>query len=262
MNRLWKERSRFAAAFELPQEPAQDLAGPGCYCLYTGLVWLALAFSREEEVPNRSDEKSEPEVRWMERIARGDEEAFRSLVGRYERQILNLAYRYCGDVQESRDLAQEIFLKVFLNAGRWRPRARFSSWLFRVAVNHCLNHSRRKAREPLFSTTRLDSPSCKESEQGPDRIWGPEDSQQHSAERERALRVRQAVLSLPPRQRLALILHRYHGFSYREIADHMECSQGAVESLLVRAMDRLRDSLGDLVHGQGREPADGNGRRR
>lgn len=217
----------------------------------------AFAFFQEEEVPNRSADKSEPEVQWMERIARGDEEAFRSLVGRYERQILNLAYRYCGDVQESRDLAQEIFLKVFLNAGRWRPRARFSTWLFRVAVNHCLNHSRRKAREPLFSP-RLDSPSCKESEQGPDRMWVSEDSQQHSAERERAQRVRQAVLNLPPRQRLALILHRYHGFSYREIADHMECSQGAVESLLVRAMDRLRDSLGDLVHGQEGDPAEGN----
>ncbi len=222
--------------------------GPGVLLFVHGSCLAAFAFSREEAVPNRSAEQSEPEVRWMEGVARGDEDAFRSLVDRYERQILNLAYRYCGDAQESRDLAQEIFLKVFLNAGRWKPRARFSTWLFRVAVNHCLNHSRRKAREPLFRT-RPDPLPCNESEQSLGPIFGSDGSRRDTAERERALRVRRAVLSLPPRQRLALILHRYHGFSYREIAEHMECSQGAVESLLVRAMDRLRASLGDLVRG-------------
>lgn len=196
-------------------------------------------------MPNRSAGDSEPEVRWMEGIARGDEEAFRMLVNRYERQILNLAYRYCGDVQESRDLAQEIFLKVFLNAGRWKPRARFSTWLFRVAVNHCLNHTRRRAREPVV-TAKLSVAAGQGCTGVPAMSDGlPPDS----AESERAARVRQAVLSLPPRQRLALILHRYHGLSYREIADRMECSRAAVESLLVRAMDRLRASLGDLARG-------------
>lgn len=201
-------------------------------------------------MPNRSAEDSEPEVRWMEGIARGDEEAFRKLVDRYERQILNLAYRYCGDAQESRDLAQEIFLKVFLNAGRWKPRARFSTWLFRVAVNHCLNYTRRRAREPVVMAKpdpALSEAAGQSCTAIPTVSGG---SPQESAERQRAARVRQAVLSLPPRQRLALILHRYHGFSYREIADHMECSLGAVESLLVRAMDRLRASLGDLVRGE------------
>jgi len=186
----------------------------------------------------------------MEGIARGDEEAFRRLVDRYERQILNLAYRYCGDAQESRDLAQEIFLKVFLNAGRWKPRARFSTWLFRVAVNHCLNHTRRRAREPVVMAKP--NPALSEAA-GQDCAGIPTtsgSSPPDSAERQRAARVRQAVLSLPPRQRLALILHRYHGFSYQEIADHMECSLGAVESLLVRAMDRLRASLGDLARGE------------
>lgn len=200
-------------------------------------------------MPNRSADDGELEVRWMEGIARGDEEAFRSLVERYERQILNLAYRYCGDAQESRDLAQEIFLKVFLNAGGWKPRARLSTWLFRVAVNHCLNHTRRRAREPVV---RANPDLALPEAAGQGCAGNPvsDGLQPDSAERERAARVRRAVLSLPPRQRLALILHRYLGFSYREIADHMECTQGAVESLLVRAMDRLRDSLRDLVRGE------------
>lgn len=203
----------------------------------------------EKGVPNRSASESEPEVQWMEGIARGDEDAFRSLVERYERQILNLAYRYCGDAQESRDLAQEIFLKVYLNAGRWKPRARFPAWLFRVAVNHCLNHRRRKAREQLLRTAS-DSVLSGSAAQTSTVIPESNGSLPDSAEKDRTLRVRRAVLSLPPRQRLALILQRYYGFSYREIAEQMECSQSAVESLLVRAVDRLRASLGDLIQGQ------------
>ena len=185
----------------------------------------------------------------MERIAQGDEEAFRRLVTRYEKQILNLAYRYCGDAQASQDLVQEIFLKVYRSAGRWKPGARFSTWLFRVAVNHCLNDQRDRKREPVVSANGIHTERYRAFE-GNDPARGDHTSESAEADwrkREIASRVRKAILALPPRQRMAVILHRYCGLSYKEIAERMECSQGAVESLLVRAVENLRGALGDLL---------------
>ncbi|MEW6440326.1 MAG: sigma-70 family RNA polymerase sigma factor [bacterium] len=197
---------------------------------------------------------SEPEVLWMQRTADGDTEAFRRLVARYEKQILNLAYRYCGDPQASQDLSQEIFLKVYLNANRWKPKARFSTWLFRVAVNHCLNYRRDRKRDPLRAAASARTDSCPGGAQealpldgrgNPIGASGP--AAADPDRREVDLRVRRAVLALPARQRMALILQRYHGLSYREIAERMDCSQGAVESLLVRAAEHLRATLADLI---------------
>jgi RNA polymerase sigma-70 factor (ECF subfamily) len=197
---------------------------------------------------SKAPEESETEILWMERIAQGDEEAFRCLVTRYEKQILNLAYRYCGDAQASQDLVQEIFLKVYRSAGRWKPGARFSTWLFRVAVNHCLNDQRDRKREPVVSANGIQTERYQGFEWGV-RARGGHTSESAEADwrkREIASRVRKAILALPPRQRMAVILHRYCGLSYKKIAERMECSQGAVESLLVRAVENLRGALGDL----------------
>jgi len=185
----------------------------------------------------------------MDRIAQGDQEAFRRLLARYEKQILNLAYRYCGDAQASRDLTQEIFLKVYRNAGRWKAKARFSTWLFRVAVNHCLNFQRDRKREAVVSLYGVQTERYRPFDDNDPAGGGPAggSAEADCREREVAFRVRKAVLALPPRQRMSVILQRYYGLSYKEIAERMDCSQGAVESMLVRAVENLRGALRDLL---------------
>jgi len=183
----------------------------------------------------------QPEVRWMERISNGDAEAFRSLVERHQRQVLNLAYRYCGDRQISEDLTQEIFLKVYLNAARWRPEREFHAWIHRIAVNHCLNFKRGKQHreirvqdpgEKLLSKSFM--PAAGASVKGD---LSPETALSRKQE---ASRAREALSGLSPRQRMAVILQRFHDLSYREIAFRMGCSEKAVESLLVRAYGNMK----------------------
>jgi len=198
--------------------------------------------------------KTEPESEWMAETARGDHDAFRRIVERYQQTVLNLAYRFSGDADASLDLAQDIFLKVYQSAPRYKPEARFSTWLYRVAVNHCLNQVRDHIRSERLSHSFRDSPMSHEwfdhSSPGP----GASSPEGLLLEREKAMKIRKAIKDLPPRQRMALILQRYHGFRYAEIATLMECSVGAVESMLVRAMDQLRVSLKDFWQGKGGMP--------
>jgi RNA polymerase sigma-70 factor (ECF subfamily) len=83
---------------------------------------------------------AEPEARWLAEVAGGHRDAFRLIVEKHQQSILNLAYRFTGDKELSRDISQDILLKIYESAPRYRPEARFSTWLYRVAVNHCLNH--------------------------------------------------------------------------------------------------------------------------
>ncbi len=175
----------------------------------------------------------------MAKIARGDQEAFRALVERYQPSLLNLAYRFCGDRHRSEDLVQEIFLKVYLHAGRWRPEADLSAWLHRVAVNHCLNDRRARRGRTIPYQDSVDW-NRGAAPAGPRANPSPEAELQ---DKERALELQAAILSLPARQRMAVILQRYHDLTYRQIADRMGCSEGAVESLLVRAYRGLRRRL-------------------
>lgn len=164
----------------------------------------------------------------------GDQGAFAELVGRHQGRVLQLAYRYTRDRQDAEELAQEIFFKAWRSARSFRGDSAFSTWLYRVAVNACLNHRQRaKARpDPVSLTADLESG----------------DPQAHDAlvASERDVRLRAALASLPPRQRLALALASFEDKTYEEIAAAMGVSLGAVESLLFRARQNLAAMLGPL----------------
>jgi len=191
---------------------------------------------------------------WMTEVAEGDMDAFRRIVEKYQQSMLNLGYRFTGDNDASKDIAQEIFLKIYTSASRYRPEAKFSTWLYRVAVNHCLNQVRDRSRGDRHTGTLRRTVSqgegCDQSAVAP-QSQSPEEV---LLEQEKAARVREAIRNLPARQRMAVVLHRYHGFRYAEIAQAMECSVGAVESLLSRATDQLRRSLADVHEGKESPP--------
>lgn len=166
--------------------------------------------------------------------AAGDRQAFSELVRRHQGRILALAFRFSRDRQDAEELAQEIFLRAWRFARSFRGEAAFSTWLYRLAVNACLNFRQgRKGRPaPLPLPEELES--------------GAPASGSGLAASEREARLRQALDSLPARQRLALVLASFEDRSYEEIAAAMGTSLSSVESLLFRARRGLAAALRPL----------------
>lgn len=172
----------------------------------------------------------------MERVAAGDETAFRLLVDRWEAPILSFLTRTLGDREEARDLAQETFLRVFRHAARYQGGGRFRSWIFRIAGNLTRSRLRRRRVVKWLSLGAKGTPL---EPAGP--RHQESDTRLESEELGRAIEA--CLAELPPRQRTAFALKRFEGLSYREIAEAMDTSPSAVESLLVRATREMQRGL-------------------
>jgi RNA polymerase sigma-70 factor (ECF subfamily) len=172
----------------------------------------------------------------LARVASGEGDAFVFLVERHQDRLLRLCERLLGDVEEARDAVQEVFLKVYRKAGEVRPQGQVYTWLYRVAVNHCFNKLRRRK---LVRFLRWESPA-EEAEAVPfDPPDGAPDPAAVLEARRRWQATRRAIAALPDNQRAVLVLARFEGLSYKEIAAVLEITEGAVESRLFRAMRRL-----------------------
>ena len=171
--------------------------------------------------------------RLMERVAGGDEEAFAVLVRRWEDQVFAFLLHMLGNREEAEDLAQDTFLRLYDRADRYRSEGLFRSWLFRIAGNLARSALRRRrvlrwVRFEPATHDRIDT------EAGPDA----------ALERDEVRKaVREAIARLPWRQRQAVVLKRFRGLSYREIADALDTTVPAVESLMQRAVSALRREL-------------------
>ncbi len=177
---------------------------------------------------------SESDAERMARVARGDMDALGELVRRHQDKALALAFRMLGRWDLAEDVAQDAFLRVHRAAPRYRPEAKFTTWLYRIVVNLCRDQQRRAGRAPAPLSEDAPEPAA-------------EPTADPLEARERAARVRRALDRLPERQRTAVLLHRYEGLSHREVAEAMDASDKAVESLLVRAYAKLRKELADLA---------------
>jgi RNA polymerase sigma-70 factor (ECF subfamily) len=177
----------------------------------------------------------------MARIAEGDEDAFEILVNRHQTSVLNLIYRFIGDRTQAKDLAQEVFIRVWQAARSYQPKAKFTTWVYRITANLCVNELKSARRKKWFSFNRSDKDGEHTFEETlADSAPSSEDL---LLEKERSRRISDALQSLPENQRMALILKRYEGLSYQEIAQIIGCSVSAVESLLVRAKRTLQEKL-------------------
>jgi RNA polymerase sigma-70 factor (ECF subfamily) len=170
----------------------------------------------------------------------GDEEAaFARLVESYQDRLLRLCERMLGDIEEARDGVQEVFLKVYRKAGTVRPQGQVYTWLYRVAVNHCLNKLRRRKLVRFLrweSQSRADDAETAAPFDPPDAAPDPQAALEA---RRRWAATRRAIAALPENQRTVLVLARFEGLTYKQIAEVLEISEGAVESRLFRAMRRL-----------------------
>jgi RNA polymerase sigma-70 factor (ECF subfamily) len=185
--------------------------------------------------PGGMDEASDEDL--MQRVAKGDEPAFRLLAGRYAGRALNLARRITGNPADAEEVVQEALLRIWINAPRWRPLAAFRTWFYRVVLNLCLSRRRRAPFLPLAAAG--------------DPIDTSADPAARMEDDEVARLVATAIAELPDRQRAAIVLTYDEGLSNAEAAAILETSISGVEALLVRAKRVLREKLGSRMQGYG-----------
>ena len=177
----------------------------------------------------------------MVRVKGGDESAFRLIVEKYQRRVVNVAYRLLGNRDDAEEVAQETFLKAYMSAKSYTPKAELFTYLYTIATRLALNRLRKERR---FRWLSLDASDENEGEMAPEPISNPSDRPDLSLEQaERDALVRRAMDALPAAQKAVLVFSRYEGLSYKEIADVMETSVSAVESKLHRAKQTLKKKL-------------------
>jgi RNA polymerase sigma-70 factor, ECF subfamily len=184
----------------------------------------------------------DPDSQLMLRVKRGDMAAFEALVEKYKQPVIHLVARTLRDADEAEDVAQNVFLQVHKSAERYQATAKFSTWLFTIARNLCLNEIRRRIRHPADS---LDEPAPGSDEPREasllDRSAGAADDA--AVRGELFAKVDEAIHALPEAQRTALLLCREEELSYEEIAEVVGCSLSATKSLIHRARETLKARL-------------------
>lgn len=183
----------------------------------------------------------------LKKVAAGDHQAFATLLQRHQARIYRLAYRLLRSAPDAEDAVQEIFLKAYQNAGRFTPTGTVAAWLNRIAANHCLNLIRARTVRQEVSFSETDDSGRTGEETWMDR--GPaSDPLAVVTGKELAGILQQALDRLPENQRQALILKRFADLSYQEIGDLLGLSSGAVDGLLKRARQTLKQVLEEYEH--------------
>ena len=184
--------------------------------------------------------RQDPDVLLMLAFKNGDEEAFVKLYEKYRDRIINFTRRFSGDLAQSEEAAQDVFLKLYRARSRYTPSARFSTFLFRIATNHCLNIAARHDTRLVDRTRELGE---RHSSVSKSPLETPEESTQRM---ELRTSLNKAMQNLPENQRMALVLCHYEGMSYREASTAMKLTESAVKSLLHRAREKLTQELRPL----------------
>jgi RNA polymerase sigma-70 factor (ECF subfamily) len=182
----------------------------------------------------------------MLELRAGNMAGFDYLIQKYRKPIVNFMYRMVHNQGIAEELAQEVFLRVYRSRETYRAEARFSTWLYRIATNLGVNHARDTRHERNASTIYLDEP---DSETGttPDVADMTPGAEAGLLRRERLNAIRQHVMALPERQRMAVLMHKYEGMDYKQIGDVLKLSESATKSLLFRAYQTLRERLKEFI---------------
>ena len=180
----------------------------------------------------------------VEKVQKGDKQAFDVLVLKYQNKIIQLVYRYVHDPEEAQDVAQEAFIKAYRAIGRFRGDSAFYTWLYRIAINTAKNYLVASGRRPPRSDIDAQDAEQYEGASGlreygtPERLLMRDEIQAAIAE---------AIDTLPDDLRTAITLRELEGLSYEEIAQTMECPIGTVRSRIFRARDAIDTRLKPLL---------------
>ncbi len=176
----------------------------------------------------------------------GDMAGFDFLIQKYRKPIIHFMYRMVHNQAVAEELAQEVFLRVYRSRATYRAEARFSTWLYRIATNLGVNHARDTRHERAASMVYLDETDS-ETGMTPDVADATPSAEANLLRRERLNAIRQHVMALPERQRMAVLMHKYEGMDYKQIGDVLKLSESATKSLLFRAYQTLRDKLKSFI---------------
>lgn len=182
----------------------------------------------------------------MLRVQAGDDAAFDYLVSKFRRPLVGFMYRMSGNQATAEELAQEVFLRVYRSRQGYRADAKFTTWLYRIAMNLAVNHARDTRRERAGQVVSLEEPD----DSGNARIDVADNrisAEQQMLQQERVRAIRRHIQALPERQRMAVLMHKYQELDYREIGEVLALSESATKSLLFRAYGTLRERLKEFV---------------
>ncbi len=184
----------------------------------------------------------DPDAVLMLRVKRGDRAAIAELVEKYKQPVMNFVHRSLRDETEAEDLAQNVFLQVYKSRDRYERTAKFSTWIFTIARNLCLNEIRRRSRHPAESLeeTHAEHDDVPARQYEDKKVLLPTDNILHG---ELADKIEEALADLPELQRTAILLCRQDELSYEEIATVLDCSLSATKSIIHRGRETLKEKL-------------------
>jgi RNA polymerase sigma-70 factor (ECF subfamily) len=182
----------------------------------------------------------------MLRVGTDDDAAYEYLVNKFHRPMIAFMYRMCRNQALAEELAQEVFLRVYRSRKSYAAEAKFTTWLYRIATNLAVNHARDNKIERSGRMVSLDEPD-EETGTTLDVADSELNVEQQMLRRERLAAIKKQVMALPEKQRAAVLMHKYQGMDYREIAAILKLSESATKSLLFRAYEALRERLKDFV---------------
>jgi RNA polymerase sigma-70 factor, ECF subfamily len=186
--------------------------------------------------------EQDPDAALMLRVKQGELAAFEQLVEKYKQPVMNVVYRMLHDATEAEDVAQNVFVQVHKSASRYEVSSKFSTWLFTIARNLCLNELRRRSRHPADS---MDAGHPEQEDQPwqqfeDKKTFSPPETLLHG---ELEQKIEEALTELPENQRTAIVLCRQDELSYEDIAKVLKCSLSATKSLIHRGRETLKHKL-------------------
>jgi RNA polymerase sigma factor, sigma-70 family len=179
----------------------------------------------------------ESDIELMMRAKGGSDAAFSELMRRHHRGVLNYIYRFTNSRESSEDLAQEVFLRVYRSAKRYQPEAKFSTWLYKIATNVCITAVKTRGKEQTLSLDEIQENS---GDLGDPNLPDPSNL---TFRREIGSAIFEALESLPERERIAIVLCKYEGLPYEEVAEVIGCTVGAVKAYVHRGRMKLIQKL-------------------
>jgi RNA polymerase sigma-70 factor (ECF subfamily) len=214
----------------------------------TAYIRIRVCLNEKQDIhPDKRQEHMEKDRELIRKILSGDIKAFKILFDEYKNSVFHVCCRFTGNKRDAEDLCQDVFIKIYQTLHTFRQESKLSTWIYRITVNHCLNHIRGKRKQKIFSAPENiihkmpGKSSSKSSGNQPDRLM---------EQKEMNRIISSAIDSLSERQKTVLILQKYEGLSCQEIATMMNCSLASVNSMLQRAkknlIKKLKPYLDDL----------------
>jgi RNA polymerase sigma-70 factor (ECF subfamily) len=185
----------------------------------------------------------------IESCKAGDEKAFAEIVIHCQKKVLNITYRMLGNLEEAKDLAQEVFISVFKSIKDLREEIKFDAWLTQITLNHCRNRWKYLKRRQYFNSDSLDDPVETEDGSMPRAIYDPSDNPETLYEKKIIQQfIQEGLLKLREEQRELIVLRDLQGFSYEEVGELLGLPEGTIKSKLHRARMNLKKVLERSAH--------------